>query len=58
VIFALSARNAEVDVPRKSLGAMLGVLGREPLAWVLAAFYFLSFGGFVAFFDLPSELAA
>ena len=28
---------------------MLGVLSREPLAWLLAAFYFLTFGGFVAF---------
>jgi len=28
---------------------MLGVLGREPLAWALAGFYFLTFGGFVAF---------
>ena len=56
-IFALSARNAEVAVQRKSLGAMLGVLMREPLAWVLSAFYFLSFGGFVAFsIYLPSLL--
>lgn len=28
---------------------MLGVLAHEPLAWALAAFYFLTFGGFVAF---------
>src|SRR5262252_7711995 len=28
---------------------MLNVLVREPLAWALAAFYFLTFGGFVAF---------
>jgi len=28
---------------------MLSVLAREPLAWALAAFYFLTFGGFVAF---------
>ena len=28
---------------------MLAVLGRERLAWVLSAFYFLTFGGFVAF---------
>ena len=31
------------------LGAMLQVLTREKLAWLLAAFYFLTFGGFVAF---------
>ena len=28
---------------------MLEVLTREKLAWLLAAFYFLTFGGFVAF---------
>jgi MFS transporter, NNP family, nitrate/nitrite transporter len=28
---------------------MLALLGRERLAWVLSAFYFLTFGGFVAF---------
>src|SRR6185503_6961992 len=30
------------------LGA-LGAVLREPLAWVLSLFYFLTFGGFVAF---------
>ena len=34
---------------RKTLGDMLAVLARERLAWVLSAFYFLTFGGFVAF---------
>ena len=33
----------------KGLGEMLGVLTREPLSWALGAFYFLTFGGFVAF---------
>jgi NNP family nitrate/nitrite transporter-like MFS transporter len=28
---------------------MLAILARERLAWVLSAFYFLTFGGFVAF---------
>ena len=28
---------------------MLALLARERLAWVLSAFYFLTFGGFVAF---------
>ena len=37
---------------------MLAILGRERLSWVLAAFYFLTFGGFVAFsIYLPSLLA-
>ena len=49
VIFFLSARNSP-DVPRpKGLGEMLQVLRHERLAWVLSAFYGLTFGGFVAF---------
>jgi NNP family nitrate/nitrite transporter-like MFS transporter len=32
-----------------SMAAMVAVLTRERLAWALAAFYFLTFGGFVAF---------
>ena len=49
--FALLSR----DAPRpagsqpKGWGAMAAVLAREKLAWLLAAFYFLTFGGFVAF---------
>ena len=31
------------------LGAMLQILSRERLSWVLSLFYFLTFGGFVAF---------
>ncbi|MGZ4839027.1 MAG: MFS transporter [Terriglobales bacterium] len=49
VVFFVFARNAPVTVRPKSAGEMLRVLGRERLAWVLAAFYFLTFGGFVAF---------
>ncbi|MBZ5673354.1 MAG: NarK/NasA family nitrate transporter [Acidobacteriia bacterium] len=48
-VFALSARNAPATAPPRKLGAMLALLGRERLAWVLSAFYFLTFGGFVAF---------
>ena len=48
-VFALSARNAPATAPPRRLGAMLALLGRERLAWVLSAFYFLTFGGFVAF---------
>ncbi len=56
--FYLSARNAPRLPPPKTLGAMLALLGRAPLAWALAAFYFLTFGGFVAFsIYLPSLLA-
>ena len=49
--FALLARNAPAPVTaqRKGLGAMMDVLTRERLSWLLSAFYFLTFGGFVAF---------
>ena len=49
VAFAWFARNAPATAPPRTLGAMLALLGRERLAWVLSAFYFLTFGGFVAF---------
>ena len=49
VVFFVFARNAPVTVRPKSLSNMLAVLGRERLSWALAAFYFLTFGGFVAF---------
>jgi nitrate/nitrite transporter NarK len=47
--FFLLARNAPAP-PRKSrFSEMVAVLAKEPLAWALSAFYFLTFGGFVAF---------
>jgi MFS transporter, NNP family, nitrate/nitrite transporter len=49
VVFSAFARNATQTTRPKGVSEMLGVLGREPLAWLLAAFYFLTFGGFVAF---------
>jgi len=49
VMFALFARNAPTTVPSRKLGAMLALLRRERLAWVLSVFYFLTFGGFIAF---------
>ncbi len=49
LIFGVVARDAPRTGPAHGLGEMLGVLRREPLAWALAAFYFLTFGGFVAF---------
>ena len=48
-VFVVFARNAPQTAQPKGLSEMLGVLAREPLAWALAAFYFLTFGGFVAF---------
>ena len=59
--FAVLARDAPVAAgaaaqPR-GIAAMLQVLTKEKLAWMLAAFYFLTFGGFVAFSAyLPSLL--
>src|SRR5215469_26364 len=49
VLFFLLARNSPNRPQPKSLGEMLAVLRRERLAWVLSAFYGLTFGGFVAF---------
>jgi len=47
--FAILARDAPASAAVPGAGAMVQVLTREPLAWLLAAFYFLTFGGFVAF---------
>jgi MFS transporter, NNP family, nitrate/nitrite transporter len=51
VVFGVLARNAPppTSASRKGIGAMVEVLTREKLSWLLAAFYFLTFGGFVAF---------
>ena len=43
------ARNPAHAARPAGLGAMVARAAREPLAWVLGAFYFLTFGGFVAF---------
>ena len=49
VAFFLLARNSPKTVRPSSLGAMIKLLSRERLSWVLSLFYFLTFGGFVAF---------
>lgn len=49
VVFAALGRDATQATHPKGFSEMLAVLGREPLAWLLSAFYFLTFGGFVAF---------
>jgi MFS transporter, NNP family, nitrate/nitrite transporter len=48
-VFVIFARNAPQTARPKEFSEMLAVLAREPLAWALAALYFLTFGGFVAF---------
>jgi NNP family nitrate/nitrite transporter-like MFS transporter len=49
--FALLARNAPApaSAANRGLGGVLDVLTKEKLSWLLSAFYFLTFGGFVAF---------
>jgi NNP family nitrate/nitrite transporter-like MFS transporter len=48
VLFLLLARNAPVKTEPKKFHEYFGIVRREPLAWVLSLFYFLTFGGFVA----------
>ena len=48
VYFAL-ARNPPNAIRPANVAAMVAVLRRSPVAWLLGAFYFLTFGGFVAF---------
>ncbi|MEO7142966.1 MAG: nitrate/nitrite transporter [Bryobacteraceae bacterium] len=57
ITFTIFARNPAITAAPRSLASTLAVLGRERLAWILSAFYFLTFGGFVAFsIYLPSLL--
>jgi MFS transporter, NNP family, nitrate/nitrite transporter len=49
VAFLILARNPPVVGRPTGLAPMIRVLRHEPTAWLLGAFYFLTFGGFVAF---------
>ena len=49
ILWFVLARNAPGTVRPASFGAMIRVLATERMSWVLSAFYFLTFGGFVAF---------
>ncbi len=49
VVFYLFARDAASTAKPKTLAENINVLRRSPLAWALSLFYFLTFGGFVAF---------
>src|SRR5262245_2588263 len=49
IAFALFARDAPARGTPPGIAAMVQVLVHERLSWALAAFYFLTFGGFVAF---------
>jgi nitrate/nitrite transporter NarK len=58
-VFAAFARNPPGVARPGSVSAMVAVLRRSPTAWLLGAFYFLTFGGFVAFsIYLPTLLRA
>ncbi|MFY9610188.1 MAG: MFS transporter [Blastocatellia bacterium] len=48
LVFLLLARNAPIKAQPKKVSEYLVILKREPIAWVLSLFYFLTFGGFVA----------
>jgi len=48
ILFLLLARNAPVKTEPKTFREYFSIFRREPLAWVLSLFYFLTFGGFVA----------
>ncbi len=57
--FVALARNPVGVARPASAAAMVAVLRRSPIAWLLGAFYFLTFGGFVAFsIYLPTLLRA
>jgi MFS family permease len=47
--FFLVARDAPSAAKPATAAAMMRVLSTQPLCWLLGAFYFLTFGGFVAF---------
>ena len=59
VVYLAFARNPPQAGRPATIGAMTAVLRRAPTAWLLGAFYFLTFGGFVAFsIYLPTLLRA
>lgn len=47
--FGLLAKDAPARTAPPTVAALGRVLRREPMAWLLSAFYFVTFGGFVAF---------
>jgi NNP family nitrate/nitrite transporter-like MFS transporter len=59
ITYAGLARNPPRASRPATVGAMIAVLRRAPHAWLLGGFYFLTFGGFVAFsIYLPTLLRA
>jgi NNP family nitrate/nitrite transporter-like MFS transporter len=59
IVYAWLARDSVAGGRPATAAAMIAVLRRAPTAWLLGAFYFLTFGGFVAFsIYLPTLLRA
>ena len=59
VAYVLLARDPPHPGRPATVAAMIAILRRQPTAWLLGAFYFLTFGGFVAFsIYLPTLLRA
>ncbi|MGH9241998.1 MAG: MFS transporter [Vicinamibacterales bacterium] len=59
IVYSWLARNPVGTGRPATAAAMVAVLRRAPSAWLLGAFYFLTFGGFVAFsIYLPTLLRA
>ena len=59
VLYVTFARNPAQAGRPATVAAMMAVLRGSPTAWLLGAFYFLTFGGFVAFsIYLPTLLRA
>ncbi|MEZ5398931.1 MAG: MFS transporter [Bryobacteraceae bacterium] len=48
-VFGFMGHNAPARGPAPAVGSRIRVIARERLVWLLASFYFLTFGGFVAF---------
>jgi nitrate/nitrite transporter NarK len=49
VVYVALARNPVVAARPATAATLVALLRRSPTAWLLGAFYFLTFGGFVAF---------
>lgn len=49
IVFYSFTRDVPSETQPKTFSQNLAVLRHEPLAWILSLFYFLTFGGFVAF---------
>ena len=59
IVYVALARNPPQPGRPATVAAMIAVLRRAPTAWLLGVFYFLTFGGFVAFsIYLPTLLQA